>query len=156
MLFTNKGVGHFQFYSGSQLPLIFICGNGFEYCPIVLLIWLIDWYLVFNATFSNISATSWRPVLVVKEAGVPGENHRPWASNWLTLSLAAACTYFNFCVYSNSKVDFLLSLEKHLYLIFSGQKARLYKRMTIVTYKICIYTVHIIKHYQVILMLKIR
>ena len=36
----------------------------------------------FNATFSNISAISWRPVLVVEEAGVPGENHRPWASNW--------------------------------------------------------------------------
>ena len=35
-------------------------------------------------TFSNISAISWRPVLVVEEAGVPGENHRPWpwASNW--------------------------------------------------------------------------
>ena len=34
----------------------------------------------FNATFSNISAISWQPVLVVEEAGVPGENHRPWAS----------------------------------------------------------------------------
>jgi len=22
------------------------------------------------------------PVLVVEEAGVPGENHWPWASNW--------------------------------------------------------------------------
>jgi hypothetical protein len=33
-------------------------------------------------TFSNISAISWRPVLVVEEAGVPGENHRPWANNW--------------------------------------------------------------------------
>ena len=44
----------------------------------------------FNATFSNISAISWRPVLVVEEAGVTGENHRPWASNWLTLSLEAA------------------------------------------------------------------
>jgi hypothetical protein len=33
----------------------------------------------FNATFSNISAISWWPVLVVEEAG---ENHRPWASNW--------------------------------------------------------------------------
>jgi len=31
---------------------------------------------VFNATFSNISAISWRPVLVVEEAGVPGENQR--------------------------------------------------------------------------------
>ena len=37
---------------------------------------------VFNATFSNFSARSWRPVLVVEEAVVPGENHRPWASNW--------------------------------------------------------------------------
>jgi hypothetical protein len=27
----------------------------------------------FNATLSNISAISWRPVLVVEEAGVPGE-----------------------------------------------------------------------------------
>jgi len=34
-----------------------------------------------------LSAISWRPVLVVEEAGVPGENHRPWASNWLTLWL---------------------------------------------------------------------
>jgi len=42
---------------------------------------LID-LLVFNATFINISAVSWRPVLVVEEAGVPRENHRPWASNW--------------------------------------------------------------------------
>jgi hypothetical protein len=33
----------------------------------------------FNATFSNISAISWWPVLVVDEAGVPRENHRPWA-----------------------------------------------------------------------------
>jgi hypothetical protein len=38
--------------------------------------------LVLNATFSNISAISWQPVLVVEEAGVPGENHRPWASKW--------------------------------------------------------------------------
>ena len=47
---------------------------------IIDLIWLDFW--CFNATFSNISAISWRPVLVVEEAGVPGENHRPWASNW--------------------------------------------------------------------------
>ena len=40
------------------------------------------WFLVFNATVSNISVMSWRPVVVVEEAGVPGENHRPCASNW--------------------------------------------------------------------------
>ena len=39
---------------------------------------MIDWFFVFNATFSNISAISWRPVLVVEEAG---ENQRRWASN---------------------------------------------------------------------------
>ena len=43
----------------------------------------------FNASFSNISAISWRPVLV-EEAGGPGESHRSWASIWKTLSLAAA------------------------------------------------------------------
>jgi len=37
---------------------------------------------VFNATFNNISAISWRPVLVVEEAVVPAENHPPWTSNW--------------------------------------------------------------------------
>ena len=48
-----------------------------------MLIWFdLIWFLVFNATFSNISAISWRPVLVMEEAGVPGENYRPWASNW--------------------------------------------------------------------------
>jgi hypothetical protein len=48
---------------------------------LLLLVDLIDFWC-FNATFSNISAISWRPVLVVEEAGVPGENHRPWTSNW--------------------------------------------------------------------------
>jgi hypothetical protein len=43
----------------------------------------------FNATFSNIPAISWRPVLVREEDGIPGDNHRPWASNWLTLSRAS-------------------------------------------------------------------
>ena len=38
--------------------------------------------LVFYATFNNISTISWQPLLVVEETGIPGENHRPWASNW--------------------------------------------------------------------------
>ena len=53
-------------------------------------IWFNDFWC-FNATFNNISAISWQPVFVVEEAGVLGENHRPWASNWFTLSLATAC-----------------------------------------------------------------
>jgi len=46
------------------------------------MIFTFEMILVFNATFSNISAISWRPVLWVEEAGVPGKNHWPWTSNW--------------------------------------------------------------------------
>ena len=35
--------------------------------------------MVFKATFKNISVISWQSVLLVKEMGVPGENHRPVA-----------------------------------------------------------------------------
>jgi hypothetical protein len=42
--------------------------------------------MVFSATFNNISATSWRSVLLVGETGVLRENHRPVASQWQTLS----------------------------------------------------------------------
>jgi hypothetical protein len=31
--------------------------------------------MVFNATFNNISVIPWRPVVLVEEAAVPGENH---------------------------------------------------------------------------------
>jgi hypothetical protein len=34
------------------------------------------WFMVFNATFNNISVISWRSVLLVEETGVSGENHR--------------------------------------------------------------------------------
>jgi hypothetical protein len=34
------------------------------------------WFMVFNATFNNISVISWLSVLLVEETGVSGENHR--------------------------------------------------------------------------------
>ena len=40
------------------------------------------WFMVFYATFNNISVISWRSVLSVEETGVHGENHRPVASHW--------------------------------------------------------------------------
>ena len=49
--------------------------------------------MVFNATFSNISTISWRPVLVVEEAGVPRENHRPTGKLY-HLRLRVECTLF--------------------------------------------------------------
>jgi len=38
-------------------------------------------FMVFNATFNNISVILWQSVLLVEETGVPGENHRPVASH---------------------------------------------------------------------------
>ena len=32
------------------------------------------WFMVFNATFNNISVILWRSVLLVEETGVSGEN----------------------------------------------------------------------------------
>jgi hypothetical protein len=55
-----------QLGNSSQLMLVFEFG-----------MLIIDW----SVECMN-PAISWRPVLVVEEAGVPGENHRPWASNW--------------------------------------------------------------------------
>jgi hypothetical protein len=51
--------------------------------------WMRIWALglmVFNITFNNISVISWRSVLLVEKTWVPGENHRPVASHWQTLS----------------------------------------------------------------------
>ena len=47
---------------------------------------MVGWFMVLNATFNNISVISWRSVLLVEETGVPGENDRPVASHWQTLS----------------------------------------------------------------------
>ena len=38
-------------------------------------------FMVFDATFNNISAISWWSVLLVEETGVRGENNRPVASH---------------------------------------------------------------------------
>ena len=37
--------------------------------------------MAFNPTFDNISAISWRSVLLVEETGGPGENHQFVASH---------------------------------------------------------------------------
>ena len=46
-------------------------------------LFLLFFFMVFNVTFNNISAISWRSVLLVEETG---ENHRPVASHCQTLS----------------------------------------------------------------------
>ena len=59
---------------------------------IILWVCVIKWSsvrvmaMVFNATFNNISVISWWSDLLVGKTGVLGENHRPVASRWPTLS----------------------------------------------------------------------
>jgi len=60
-------------------------------------IWVRVMAVVFNTTFNNISVLSWRSVLLVKQTGVPGENHRPvakiphdWGDNYITYELQVA------------------------------------------------------------------
>jgi hypothetical protein len=38
-------------------------------------------FMLFKASFNNISAILWRSVLLVEETEVPGENHRPLTSH---------------------------------------------------------------------------
>jgi hypothetical protein len=38
-------------------------------------------WMVFNATYNNISTILWQSVLLVEETGVPGENQQPVASH---------------------------------------------------------------------------
>jgi hypothetical protein len=52
------------------------------------------WFIVFNATFSNISAISLQPVLVVEEAGVPEENYGQATGKLYHLRLRVECTLF--------------------------------------------------------------
>jgi hypothetical protein len=44
-------------------------------------IWFRFEFMVLHATLNNISVISWKSVLLVKETGEPGENHRPVASH---------------------------------------------------------------------------
>jgi hypothetical protein len=62
--------------------------NHLNYALIIVLRtvdWLV-WFMVFNTTFNNNSVVVWRSVLLVEETRVSGENHRPVASHWETLS----------------------------------------------------------------------
>ena len=43
-------------------------------------------FMIFNATFINISVILWPSVLLVEKTSVPGGHHRPVASHWQTLS----------------------------------------------------------------------
>ena len=56
-------------------------------------------FMVFIATFNNISALSWRSVLLMKETGIPGENQRPVASHGQTLNIWVDSCYCYLYIY---------------------------------------------------------
>jgi hypothetical protein len=63
--------------------------TGFEWLSVDERLELVCFFvclMMFNATFNNISVISWRSVLLVEETGGSGENHRPVASHWQTIS----------------------------------------------------------------------
>ena len=66
-----------NFSNVSWMPRVCHCYDRLKFRVMVM---------VFNATFNNTSAISWRSVLMVEENGVPGENHWPVASHWQTSS----------------------------------------------------------------------
>ena len=64
---------------------------------------------MFNATFNNISAISWQSVLLVEELGVPGENHRPVASHWQTLSHNVVSLWlFQYTIFGSINITFYM------------------------------------------------
>jgi hypothetical protein len=68
-----------------QIFRYFILERDLDGCPNFKCL-LFFCLMVFNATFKNISVISWHSVLLVEETGRSGENHRPVASYWQTLS----------------------------------------------------------------------
>ena len=63
MLENTKGLD----VSGKQVKVWFRLVND---------VWFgLVWFIVFNATFNNISVIKWQSVLLVEETSVPGENN---------------------------------------------------------------------------------
>jgi hypothetical protein len=61
---------------------------------------VVGWFMVFNATFNNISVILWWSVLLMDETRVHSENHWPVTSHWqilfnplMTWFLVYMCTY---------------------------------------------------------------
>jgi hypothetical protein len=77
-------------------------------------VWLVGWFMMLSATFINISAVSWLSVLLVEETGVPGENHRPVASHWRTLSYNVVSSTYRHELGPNSQLKWRKSLDAQL------------------------------------------
>ena len=72
------------FFSLSIFPILLYLFQKWSVCRMLMTVWLR--FMVFNATFNNISVISWLSALLMEETVVPGENHRPDASHLQTWS----------------------------------------------------------------------
>jgi hypothetical protein len=63
------------------------------------------WFMVFNATFNNVSVISWRSVLLVEETGVPGEFGIKWVPQYITIHL---WWKYNFMSIANFRCSILI------------------------------------------------
>jgi hypothetical protein len=92
--FEQPGPGVFKHFTHFKLELNHSkCKfSSLFYLIETLLLFYLKWmpvkieFMVFNATFNNISVIPWWSLLLVKETRVLGENHRPVTSHWQTLS----------------------------------------------------------------------
>jgi len=64
-----------------------------------------------KSTSNNISVISWWSVLLVKQTGVPGENHLPVSSHWQTLSHNVVSSTSHDEQGSNSQLYWLYALN---------------------------------------------
>jgi len=81
--------------------------------------------MVLNATFNNISAISWRSVLLVEETGRPGQNHRPVASHGQTL--------FTLMLYTSPRLRFELTASAVIATDYIGSCKSNYHTITVTT-----------------------
>jgi len=80
------------------------------------------WFIVFNATFNNISVILWRSVLLVEEIGVPEENHFSGDRHWLQNSIHEICLWVLVVTYNN--LSAIIVTIKHIGRVKPG---RLYR-----------------------------
>ena len=76
--FLKGGVDDFSYFHWFSVVLFSIQNHS------LLLKWVC--LMMFNTTFNNISAISWRSVLLMEETRVPRENHWSVTSQWQSLS----------------------------------------------------------------------